>query len=249
MISVSINVIYKRVILSFYRMWNSSWVKYIWVIVYGRFKLPFCTIEIIILLRFIIQKYIFTNQYQKGLYDPVTEGVIWATFKTKFITIRILLDLSNRCKTKTLPALLFNVLNKVKVLHSCADKMGRIYRRKSSRRSWTEEQLSQAVSAVQAGMAKREASRVFQIPRRTLERYIQKAEETGSVVVEPMGGFKTVFSSSQEEQLVNYLVYMSQTGFGLSPQDVRSLAYQMAVASDITNPFDQTTELAETDWL
>lgn len=126
--------------------------------------------------------------------------------------------------------------------------MGRVYRRKSDRRAWSKEQVSHAVRAVQRGMRKREASRMFQVPRRTLDRYVRIAAG-GSVTVKPMGAFTTVFSIEQEEQLVKHLIYMSQSGFGLSSYDVRSLAYQMAVINNINHPFDNLTRLAGTDWL
>lgn len=127
--------------------------------------------------------------------------------------------------------------------------MGRIYRRKSSRRAWSEQQICRAVGAVETGMAKREAARRYQVPRRTLDRYIQQAADTGSVTVKPMGGIIPVFNKAQEEQLVNHLICLSQSGFGLSPRDVRSLAYQMAVSNNIAHPFDHTTKLAGNDWL
>lgn len=146
-------------------------------------------------------------------------------------------------KTKT------SFVVQVKVVNLYAGIMGRIYHRKTGRRAWSEQQVSQVVRAVRMGMAKRQASQIYQVPRITLDRYVQKATITGSVTVKPMGGITLVFSSYQEDQLVKHLIYMSQSGFGFSSRDVRSLAYQMAVSSNIANPFDHTTKLAGTDWL
>lgn len=47
---------------------------------------------------------------------------------------------------------------------------------------------------------------------------------------------RQVFSKSQESILVDYIIYVASICYGLTPQDVRKLAYQTAVRNNITMP-------------
>ncbi|XP_055634817.1 uncharacterized protein LOC129774830 isoform X2 [Toxorhynchites rutilus septentrionalis] len=64
-----------------------------------------------------------------------------------------------------------------------------------------------------------------------------------------MGSFSTVFSPHQEEQLVMYAIEMGECIHGLSPSEIRSLAFQMAEKNGIQHPFNKEIRLAGVDWL
>ncbi|KAL1377512.1 hypothetical protein pipiens_016215 [Culex pipiens pipiens] len=69
-----------------------------------------------------------------------------------------------------------------------------------------------------------------------------------SVCRRKLCSFKTVFNPAQEQQLVNYILDMCRTFYGLTPKDVRSMAYQMAKANNIPHPFNHEEKHAGTDW-
>ncbi|XP_062551176.1 uncharacterized protein LOC134216251 [Armigeres subalbatus] len=121
--------------------------------------------------------------------------------------------------------------------------MSRNMYQKADRRSWTIDKLSQAMMAVNYGVSQNQAAKEYGIPKRTLRRYLKKASE------ESLGSFTTVFTSQQEEQLVAYAIQMGECFYGLSPKEVRSLAFQLAERNNISHPFDQQLKLAGPDWL
>ena len=47
-----------------------------------------------------------------------------------------------------------------------------------------------------------------------------------------------MLGSSVEYHLVQYIISISQRGFGLTPKDVRSRAYEYVVLNNIPNNFD-----------
>ena len=72
----------------------------------------------------------------------------------------------------------------------------------------------------------------------TLCRYIKKAKELGVDNVERFSerSFKSVFNDIQENILKNYLKTAANVYFGLSPKEVRILAFECADAFGIAMP-------------
>ncbi|KAL9697290.1 hypothetical protein quinque_000731 [Culex quinquefasciatus] len=64
-----------------------------------------------------------------------------------------------------------------------------------------------------------------------------------------LGRFKPVFTAQQERELVDYILAMEVTLYGVTSLEMRSLAYQLATINRIDHPFDNGTELAGKDWL
>lgn len=130
--------------------------------------------------------------------------------------------------------------------------MVRNYVRKSERQKWSKESMDNAVSAViKEKMGSRTASIKFGVPKTTLERYVKKVKNSGdtAVKVTKIGAFKAVFTDKQEKELCEYVVNMEQRLFGLTPTELRSLAFQVANRNDFNNPFNKETQLAGVDWL
>lgn len=130
--------------------------------------------------------------------------------------------------------------------------MPRNANRTTSRRSWTADGLSQAIAAVNYGVSKTQAAKLYGIPKRTLRRYLRTPPDTsgsGPVSLPPLGSFRPVFTVEQEQLLVNHIIQMGECFYGLSYKEVRSLAFQMAEKNGIPHPFDQRIKLAGPDWL
>ena len=86
----------------------------------------------------------------------------------------------------------------------------------------------------------RQAAREYGVPPTTLKR------SDTSLPAEPTPGPSTVLSKEEEDRLVKYIITMAEMGFGLSPKDIRSLAYEIAENSGQNHPF--TNKLAGKDW-
>ena len=58
-------------------------------------------------------------------------------------------------------------------------------------------------------MGYKKAAREYCLPQTTLERYVQKLKQGNEVIMGlPLGPIKSVFSQTDEEELVEYLKYM-----------------------------------------
>lgn len=123
--------------------------------------------------------------------------------------------------------------------------MPRNYHRKTTRQQWSEEELALAVSAVTQGDAVNEASVKYGIPRTTLRRNLTAKEP----VKQKLGPKPPVFTAEQEAELVNHLLDLESRFYGLTPKDVRVLAFELAERNNLKHPFSQAKRAAGRDWL
>lgn len=120
------------------------------------------------------------------------------------------------------------------------------YIRKSSRQSWDENQMREAIDAVRSGkMGWLLASRTYNVPCSTLRRRAQ----IGNTSKGYLGGHKTTFDANLEKELVNHLQDLEIRFFGMTSLDVRKLAYQIAVKKKIPHRFSIEKEMAGRGWL
>ena len=107
---------------------------------------------------------------------------------------------------------------------------------------WCVEGMKKAIEAVVTQeKSLRQAAREYGVPPTTLKRRIDT-----SLPAEAKPGPSTVLSKEEEDRLVKYIITMAEMGFGLSPKDIRSLAYEIAENSGQNHPF--TNKLAGKDW-
>lgn len=125
--------------------------------------------------------------------------------------------------------------------------MPRNYKRKSNRGEWSEDSMNKALDAVKNGMPYKTASKQFSVPVMTLKRRVKGKNKVAVDAIKYLGGKKTVFTADQEIDLVNHIKDMETRMYGLTRQDVLSLAYQLAVKNNIPHPFQR--EKAGYDWL
>ncbi|KAI4455516.1 hypothetical protein MML48_9g00004454 [Holotrichia oblita] len=118
------------------------------------------------------------------------------------------------------------------------------------RKSWEADKMKAAVVAVRnREMGYLKASKTFNVPQSTLERYVRDDEKDPCLVVQSKLGRKPVFSSDIEEDLANYCLTMEERFFGLSQNDVRRMAFQLSQRNNIQSPFNKTNEKAGQKWL
>ena len=94
--------------------------------------------------------------------------------------------------------------------------------------------IRQAVAAVSEGASIRSTAKKYNLDHATLSRYVKKRQAGDESV-----GYRSasqVFSENDEKTLVQYLLKTAECFFGLTPLEVRALAYQYATANDINVP-------------
>ena len=125
--------------------------------------------------------------------------------------------------------------------------MVRHYKRKTQRGGYGIDMLKEALLAIQHGKPIRTASFCYNVPRRTLRRHTnQEVKHPGEV---HLGGRNTTLSNEVELQIIQHVQLMERRLYGLTPKDVRRLAYQMAEHMNIDPAFNRNTGIAGTDWL
>ena len=122
--------------------------------------------------------------------------------------------------------------------------MVRRYRQKSDRFKWEKSAMQNAIAAVKGGSTIRKAAREYSVPRSTLHRAIKGNVETGK-----RGGFSTVFTIEEEEEIVQHARKMPSLMHGLTPEKLKSLVYEFADLNNKKHPFSNVAKKAGQDWL
>ena len=105
------------------------------------------------------------------------------------------------------------------------------------------ENMSAAMAAVAEGQKVNAAALSHDVPRSTLRRRL-----SGQCELRPMlGSRKPVFSVAQESELQEHILKLESMFFGLTPRDVRTLAFQYAELNGIPHNFP--SGMAGKDWL
>ena len=125
--------------------------------------------------------------------------------------------------------------------------MGRKYIRKTQRGSYGSAAIQQALSRVRNGAPLKSAAREFAVPAKTLRRHLRGHVTTPGLV---KLGRKPVLSWQHEDALVDHIKAREKALFGLNTEDVRKLAYSLAVELNISNfPFNKHSKSARLEWL
>lgn len=116
--------------------------------------------------------------------------------------------------------------------------------RSTKYKNWSAESMQIAVDAVRKKeMGYLKASRIFNVPKSTLEDYVKHCGSPAPP------GRKPVFPNELEKVLVDYCLEMDRRFFGLSVTDIRRLAFQLALQNGISHTFSQDKGLAGKKWL
>lgn len=120
-------------------------------------------------------------------------------------------------------------------------RMVRNYKKKTTRQEWSELSMQEAVNSVINGaMGYKKAAVQFNVPQTTLERYVKKKRENPNYTIcKTMGRFVRVFTPEQEAELVDYLTTMEARLFGLTCNELRELAYELACRNNLSHPFGE----------
>jgi transposase len=115
--------------------------------------------------------------------------------------------------------------------------MARSYKRKTQKASYTAEAIRDAVNRVVIeGDKIRQVSKETGIDKTTIWRYVKKERSNEGVKNVGYWGVRRVLDEDMELSLCDYLKNSARMYFGLSPIEVRRLAFELADKNNITVP-------------
>src|SRR5688572_18057122 len=123
--------------------------------------------------------------------------------------------------------------------------MVRNYKRKTTRGDYGNEKLTAALDAVRNGVPLIRVSKESGIPARTLRRHRDGA--TTAPGTSKLGRHAPVLPTAVEMELCQHIQFMEKALYGLTPIDVRRLAYDVAEAARVSHPFSKNIGMAGKD--
>ena len=87
------------------------------------------------------------------------------------------------------------------------------------------------------------------MPKLTLERYVEDTLRSPEELVNVHLGRRTVLPSEVENKFVEYCITMNRRYYGLRRQDIKGVAFQLAIRNGLKHPFNQDTYAAGKKWL
>ena len=98
--------------------------------------------------------------------------------------------------------------------------------------------MRQAIEAVRTReMGYQKVSAQFAVPKSTLERRVKNINKRALGTLKILGSKQPVFNSAMETELSSYIQRMEERLFGLTTDDTKGLAFQLASRNGIPNPF------------
>lgn len=129
-------------------------------------------------------------------------------------------------------------------------RMGRVKKEERKIGNHSEKTMLRAILLVRNGETIRKAAKECKLPYPTLRRYVRKYEKDENTNLVPNYEVNSIFTSSQEKELKEYIIDCSNKFYGLTAKDTRRLAYQMAIMNDIKVPPSwEERKMAGKEWL
>ena len=128
----------------------------------------------------------------------------------------------------------------------CSLNHGQVLQEKTNRGVYGDGNLQDALRLVRDAMPLIRVSKELGVPARTIRRHRDALVATpGNVRL----GSSSALPPEVELVIRDHSKTTGRALYGLTPTDVRRLAYDVAVATGTNHPFNQTNKLAGNDWL
>jgi hypothetical protein len=98
---------------------------------------------------------------------------------------------------------------------------------------YSENDMTEALIHIRAGMAMREASRLFSVPRSTLQDRLSGRRPESARKMGP----KTVLTTTEELSIVKWLVDLAKCGFARKPDELLRTVQKIVLSDGRTTPF------------
>lgn len=112
--------------------------------------------------------------------------------------------------------------------------MPRSYTRVSQRKSWNEDQIKAALNCIQERTSIRKAAKQYNIPESTLRDKMKTPMN-----LNPALGRKPTFNELQEQEIAEHVIRLANLFYGLSPIELRRVAFEFAEKNNIKNNFNK----------
>lgn len=129
--------------------------------------------------------------------------------------------------------------------------MPRIYKRKTEKGTYSLEAINNAVQRILKNSEKiRKVADEIGIDKSTLCRYVKKTKAEQEITTVGYYGNRKIFNDQAEAELCDYLKNSARMYFGLTPVEVRNLAFQIASKNNINMPHSWLEKsIAGEEWL
>ena len=116
--------------------------------------------------------------------------------------------------------------------------MPRAYKRKTDRGTTPRDIFELAASEVKEGRSLRGAAETYGIHRMTLLRFIRKSEgeEIPNIGYEGVGKAQQILTPDMDVDLAKHVMDLADMFYGLTPDKLRSLAYEFATLNNVKMP-------------
>ena len=109
----------------------------------------------------------------------------------------------------------------------------------TKRKNWGRVATCLALSFVRNGdTGYLRVSKYFSVPRGTPERYVKDKSRSPEGLVNVHLGRRTVLPSELENKLLEYCIIMDQRCYGLRRQDIKRMAFQLAIRNGLKHPLN-----------
>ncbi|KAF0745903.1 tigger transposable element-derived protein 2-like, partial [Aphis craccivora] len=106
------------------------------------------------------------------------------------------------------------------------------------RKQWDKKVIESAIQAVrQNEMRFLKATKQFKVPRTTLHRLCNKMDMEPHNAAATILGRESTLGDTLESELLKYALLMESKYYGLTRNDLKQMAYQLAVQNKIKHPF------------
>ncbi|CAK1578118.1 unnamed protein product [Parnassius mnemosyne] len=114
--------------------------------------------------------------------------------------------------------------------------------------TWSETSMKLALQALRnKEVGLNEASRIYGVPKATLKRRLDGSNQTAKEEKQTPGSAGDL-TPELEEKLYQHILEMEACLYGLTPKDVRSLAFKIAEKNNIKHRFNKTKKMAGKKW-
>ena len=126
----------------------------------------------------------------------------------------------------------------------------RNYIRKTNRAAWHENQMKQAIEAVQEKqMSIRKAVSVFKVPFESLRRRCRGELKQAQPYTNKLGSKRTVLTEKQEQELAQFVIEMDNSFHEFTINELRKVAFQFCERKKIADPFNAELKMAGRDFV
>lgn len=113
--------------------------------------------------------------------------------------------------------------------------------------TWTQEDLKQALDDLRHNRGLNEVSRLYGISKPTLKRHTNNVNKVAKGDVMKRGR-TTVLPDALEKELVEHISQLEGMLFGMTRNDIRRLAFQIAETNNLPHNFNKKEGMAGKDW-